>query len=84
MEQVGRRRADAGLLVALARIERAPLGAVVDGVLVDDETTRLTDGLAVVGVVGERAAALGANGLFRGLSRVACRFLAVVRVGADS
>jgi len=50
VHQFGRGSADAGLLVHLVGVERAPLGPVVDVVLLDHEAAVDADGLAV-GVV---------------------------------
>ena len=53
---------DAGLLVLLGGVERAPLRPAVDVVLVDDEAAVLTDGFVVAGG-GDVSATLRAAGL---------------------
>jgi len=60
VHQVRRGGADAALVVALAGVERAPLGTAVDGVLLDHEAAVLADGLPALLVDGEVAAALRA------------------------
>jgi hypothetical protein len=65
-----RRRADAGLVIALVGVERAPLRPAVDAVLLNDEAAVAADDFAVFGVGLQAAIALGTGRLFVGLLRV--------------
>jgi len=79
-----RRRADTGLLVLLGGVERAPLRPTVDLVLVDDETTVLTDRLALGGVSGEVATALRADEFVGRLGLGLVRFLVIPLEASDT